>query len=55
MELYEEVGLQARLAQLYREAEKLVPGDNIIHVDGDRELDQVAEAVENALAEYVDA
>lgn len=41
-ELYEYETLQARLAEAYRDAERLVPGDHVRHVDGNRSLDEVS-------------
>jgi dTMP kinase len=55
VELYEEPTLQARLADLYRDAKKLVPGDNVILVDGNGPLDDVAAAVVEALRPFVEA
>jgi len=37
-ELYENLELQRRLAALYADAEKLVPGDRVIHVDANEPL-----------------
>lgn len=54
VELYEESGLQARLAALYRDAEKLMPADTIAHVDGDQDVDDVAAAVVEALRALVE-
>jgi len=48
-ELLEAVELQALLARAYRRAEAFVPGDRLIHVDGDGSPDTVAEAVAAAL------
>jgi len=48
-ELLEAVELQALLARAYRRAEAFVPGDRLIHVDGDGSADAVAEAVAAAL------
>jgi dTMP kinase len=53
LELYEESKLQRQLAELYRQADRLVPGDRIIRIDGDKSADAVAEAVVTALAEIV--
>jgi dTMP kinase len=48
-ELYEETGLQRALARAYLQAEKFVPGDTVVHVDGNGPIDsihaQVVEAV----------
>jgi dTMP kinase len=41
-ELFERRELQRRLAQLYARAELLVPGDRVLHVDANPELDVVA-------------
>lgn len=40
-ELYEDLALQARLAQAYASAEKLVPGDRVVHIDGNQSIDVV--------------
>jgi dTMP kinase len=40
-ELYEKLELQRRLARLYAEAEQLVPGDRLVHVDANQPLPQV--------------
>ena len=53
-ELYDDEGLQARLASAYRAAESLVPGDVVLHVDGDAPADEVTAAVVAALAPYVE-
>jgi dTMP kinase len=53
VELYEVASLQVRLAELYRDAEQLVPGDRIIHIDGDQRVEQVSAAVIEALAPIV--
>jgi dTMP kinase len=46
-ELYEKLELQRRLAALYAEAERLVPGDKVVHIDANQELSQViARAIE---------
>jgi dTMP kinase len=54
-ELYDDDGLQARLARAYREAEALVVGDTVVHVDGDRPVDEVAAAVVAALQPHVES
>lgn len=41
-ELFEVPELQARLASVYQNAETLVPGDRVVHVDGEQELEVVA-------------
>lgn len=48
-DIYEYAELQARLAALYRDAERLAPNDRIVHVDGDGSLDEVADAIRAAL------
>ena len=53
-ELYDDEGLQARLAAAYRTAESLVPGDVVLHVDGDAPADEVTAAVIAALAPHVE-
>lgn len=52
-ELYEVRELQARLAELYRDAERLCPGDRMVHIDGDGSLDEVAVAIRAALDPFV--
>jgi len=54
VELYEEAQLQRRLAELYGEAERLVPGDKILRIDGNQPTDQVATAIREALAPLVE-
>jgi dTMP kinase len=53
-ELFEKTELQARLAETYRRAEELVPGDRVIHVDGGGAVDDVSRAVTSALATIVE-
>ncbi|XXX78515.1 dTMP kinase [Sorangium sp. So ce134] len=53
-ELFEKAELQARLAAAYRRAEELVPGDRIIHIDGDGAVEEVARAIAAALGPLVD-
>lgn len=43
-ELYEDLDLQARLAQAYANAEKLLPGDRIVHIDANQAIDAVLAA-----------
>ena len=52
-EIFEETELQRRLAEAYRHAEAFVPGDRLIHVNGDGDEDAVAAAVAAALAPIV--
>jgi dTMP kinase len=40
-ELYEDNTLQRALAKGYERAEELVPGDNVVHVDGNADVDAV--------------
>lgn len=54
VELYDDESLQARLARAYRDAEALVPGDVVIHIDGDPSLDEVEAAIIEALLPYVE-
>lgn len=54
-ELFEEAELQSRLAQAYLKAEWYLPGDRIVHVDGDADADTVTAAVQRALSPYVGA
>jgi dTMP kinase len=37
-ELYEKLELQRRLAELYADAERLVPGDRVVHIDANQPL-----------------
>lgn len=48
-ELYEDNSLQQTLAELYRRAEALVPGDNIVHIPGNQSADAVHAAVVRAV------
>lgn len=52
-DLYEEPELQARLARAYLKAEDIVGKEQLIHVDGNGDVDSVTTAVAQALAEYV--
>lgn len=54
-DLYEKEALQARLAKAYAHAEALVPGDRVVHVRGDGDIDTVALLVREALAPFVTA
>jgi dTMP kinase len=53
-ELYDDEGLQARLARAYRDAEALVPDDVVIHIDGDKPADEVEAAIIEALLPFVE-
>jgi dTMP kinase len=52
-EIFDDAELQARLALAYLRAEHLVPGDRVVHVDGDRDDDAVAAAVAAAVEPFV--
>ena len=43
-ELYEDLELQQRLVTAYRDAESLLPGDPIVHIDGTKDADEVLAA-----------
>ena len=46
IELYEDPELQRRLSAAYADAERFLPGDRVVHVDGNRALEAVlADAV----------
>ena len=49
-ELYEHDELQTRLAEAYRQTDRLVPGDTVLHVDGGRPVDVVEADVHHAVA-----
>lgn len=53
-EIFDDLELQARLAQAYRRAEQLVPGDRVIHVSGDEEIEAVTQAIIAALEPFID-
>ncbi len=44
-EVYEAAPLQERLAAAYLDAERFLPGDRIVHVDGSGSVDAVARAI----------
>ena len=48
-ELYEKEALQARLADIYAEAEALVPGDRLVHIDGSVPATEVEAAIARAV------
>ncbi|NUO49554.1 MAG: dTMP kinase [Polyangiaceae bacterium] len=54
-DLYEKVALQARLAKAYAHAEALVPGDKVVHVRGDGDIESVTDAMVAALAPWVES
>lgn len=41
-EIFDDLELQQQLAAFYRDIEKYFPGDNIVHIDAARPVDQVA-------------
>lgn len=53
-ELFEERGLQERLAAAYRAAESFVPGDRLVRVSAVAEIEQVAAAVVQAVSRATD-
>jgi dTMP kinase len=53
LELYEQLPLQRQLAELYRNADKLLPEERFIRVDGNQPLEDVTTAVREALAPIV--
>lgn len=55
VELFEDAELQARLSACYRHCDDLVPGDRVIHVNGDRDPDAVAADIAEALEPLVSA
>jgi dTMP kinase len=44
-ELFDDAEVQARLAEAYLSADSLVPGDRVVHIDGDASADVVEAAV----------
>ena len=44
-ELFDDADVQARLAEAYLGADSLVPGDHVVHIDGDASADVVEAAV----------
>ncbi|WP_437636607.1 dTMP kinase [Sorangium sp. So ce854] len=53
-ELFEQTELQARLAEAYRRAEELVPGDRVVHIDGGGPVEAVAREIAAALGPIVE-
>lgn len=53
-ELFETVELQRRLARLYARAEQLLPGQRVVHVDGEGAPEEVARHVLSIVREVVD-
>jgi dTMP kinase len=49
-ELFERRDLQRRLAEIYASAERLVPGDRLVHVRGDASVAEVQRDVADAIA-----
>lgn len=52
-ELFDDADLQSRLAAAYRRAEDLVPGDHVVHIDGDASTEAVTAAIAAALSTIV--
>jgi dTMP kinase len=52
IELYEENTLQKSLALAYEKAEALVPGDNVVHVDGNLDAQTVHAAIVEAVSSF---
>ena len=52
-ELFDDADLQTRLAAAYRRGEELVPGDRVLHIDGDADPDTVARNIAEALAPFI--
>lgn len=48
-ELFDDAEVQARLAEAYLDSESLVPGDEVVHINGDGSPDAVASAIAAAL------
>jgi dTMP kinase len=44
-ELFDDADVQARLAEAYLSADSLVPGDRVVHIDGDASADVVEAAI----------
>ncbi len=51
-ELFDDAELQARLAGAYLRGEELVPGDRVVHVDGDADPATVARNIAEVLAPF---
>jgi dTMP kinase len=54
LELFDDSELQAKLADAYRHAERLVPEDNVLHIDGDASVEEVHRAIVEALSAIVE-
>lgn len=50
-ELYEDNTLQQALAEAYAKADDLVPGDHVVHVDGNQSMEKVHAAIVAAVEE----
>jgi dTMP kinase len=44
-EMYDRPALQRKLCAFYQELERYIPGESIVHVDGDADVDAVSEAI----------
>lgn len=53
VEIFDDAEIQARLADAYLRAEAFMPGERVIHINGEADVDAVAEAVAAALAPIV--
>jgi len=53
-ELFDDHEIQTRLARAYLDAERFVPGDSVVHVDGSADLETVEQAIADALAPFVE-
>lgn len=52
-ELFEQRQLQERLAELYRTAERLVPGDRVVHLAGEKSPEEVQAALLQTVLEFL--
>lgn len=53
-EIFEQRALQERLADLYAHAERLVPGERVVHLQGDQSRERVRSAVLGAVLGWLD-
>jgi len=52
-ELYEDEAFQARLADFYLNIEEHFPGDRVVHIDANGDIDEVAAKILNEVAEQL--
>jgi dTMP kinase len=52
-ELFDDEELQARLCDIYRKAEELVPGDRLVHIDGSGDPEAIAREIAATLDVFV--